>query len=346
MRIYGGKPKVSRGVKRWWVLPAVAAVVLLALILFPPSAHVRGPEVKRFYAPDSFWNRPVPASAPTDPNSRAAVAVSLVAHAHRVGFSNGAFGIPLAYASARDKVYTIACTGDEGQCNGRKSFPFPIPAGTRVATGSDHHLSVIYPTMDGSPFAGKELDIWEARYDRATDSWSGIGMNILDLYGSGVCEPTSAQRAAGRSCQSSVAAGVAALGGLVRPEEIAQGHIDHALAIATPANLAGYIACPATHTDGNHPGPAIPEGGRVQLDPSINVEAEDWPQWIKIIAVALQRYGGINVDYADVPLVRGVTDQNPGVPSWSSVGVPVDRYNNLSVIPWNRVRLIATRPCP
>jgi hypothetical protein len=315
------------------------------LFTIASSGRLYATDAMRFYADDSFWNTPVAAHASADPNSSAEISASILPWASRFGFSNGAFGVPLAYASANDKVYTIACTGTVDQCNGKSSFKFPIPSGSKAATGSDHHLSVLYTSRAGSPYAGKELDIWEAHYDPASDTWSGIGMNFLDLYGSGVCQPTAAQLASGQSCGSSVAAGVAALGGLVRPEEIQQGHIDHVLAMATPANLTGYVACPATRTDGNHAPPAIPEGALMQLDPTFNVAAQNWPTWVKIIAVALQKYGAINVDYADVPLVRGVTDQNAGVPSWASVGVPVDQYNNLAMIPWKRLRVIATQRC-
>lgn len=322
------------------------ALCLVTLAVWQPSPRTLRGAVNRLYAADSFWNIPIAPSAEIDANSDAEVSASFARYASRAGFSNGAYGIPMAYASAGDKVYTIACTGDAEQCNGRKTFRFPIPAASKPATGSDRHLSVIYTAEDGSPYAGKELDMWDSHYDSGSDAWSAQGVNILDLYGSGVCQPTPAQRAAGQHCLSSVASGVAALGGVVRPEEIAQGHIDHALAIAVPRVLAGYLACPATHTDGRSAAPAVPEGARVQLDPSIDVGAQDWPRWVKLIAVALQRYGGIVVDYSDVLVVKGVSDQNAGVPSWTSVGVPVDQYDNLSLLPWNRMRVLAIRRCP
>ncbi len=328
------------------LLVAVGTCALALQLSRAPSTSAYGSGAGRFYAADSFWNTPIAPTAATDPSSSAQVSVSILPRASRAVFSNGPFGIPLAYASASDKVYTVACTGDVYQCNGQTRFKFPIPAGSKVATGTDHHLSVVYTAQDGSASSGKELDMWEAYYNRAKDNWTAIAINILDLYGSGGCEPTKAQLAAGQHCGTSVAAGVAALGGLVRPEEIEQGHIDHALAIATPANLAGYIACPATRTDGQHAAPAIPEGARVQLDPTLDVNAQPWPKWVKVIGVALQKYGAINVDFADVPLVRGVTDQNAGVPRWQSVGVPVDQHNNLAMIPWNRLRVITTQPCP
>src|SRR5207245_1991539 len=77
-----------------------------------------------------------------------------------------------------------------------------------------------------------------------------------------------------------------------RREQLAQGHIDHALFFTTPYTRKDYIAWPATHTDGQHTDPAaIPQGARIQLDPDFDVEAQRWPRWEKILARALQRYG-------------------------------------------------------
>jgi hypothetical protein len=249
--------------------------------------------------------------------------------------------MPLAYARSTDKVYTVRCTiyGSPSAAPGGPGVQFPIPARAKRAAGSDHALTVVYPAMDGSPYAGKELDIWEARYYTSNDTWSAGTVVVNDLFGWGATCPLR------QHCNGGRAAGFANLGGAVRPEEIAQGHIDHALAFATPHNLANYIACPATHTDGRAPAPALPEGARIQLDPGYDVEAQNWPRWVKIIAHTLQTYGAYNGDYSDVLVIFGVTDQNGGVPSWSSVGVPVDQYNDLNMLPWGNMRVIQFTSC-
>ena len=92
--------------------------------------------------------------------------------------------------------------------------------------------------------------------------------------------------------ESANAANFPLLGGILRPEEIAQGHIDHALAFMMPgvSNL-GHV-CPATHHDGDSSDPnALMEGMRIQLDPSIAVGSLPLPGWQKTIARALQVYG-------------------------------------------------------
>jgi len=299
------------------------------------------PNTSGIYSPTSFWNTPIPPNPSIDPNSSTMIQQSILNQLSKnITFSNGGYGMALAYAKAGDPIYSVKCTQ---YCNGPvgMTLNFPIPSGTVPATGSDHHLVVAYMAQDGSPYAGKELDMWEASYSNG--SWSAAGAYINDLKGWGAACPS------GQHCLSNVAAGFSGLGGAVRPEEIAAGHIDHALAIATPYNrTGGYFACPATHHDeiaGSTS--ALPQGARIQLDPSFNVDAQNWPQWIKIIAKALQTYGAYNRDFSGVVVVYGVTDQNAGVPKWSSVGVPYDSnaYGALNVIPWNKMRVLMMSNC-
>jgi hypothetical protein len=102
-------------------------------------------------------------------------------------------------------------------------------------------------------------------------------------------------------------AGVPYLAGLVRPCEVAQGHIDHALAFAYPRTTAQFVF-PATKSDGHAPsGQGLPEGARLQLDPSISdsVITSTWgcSGACYTIAKALQRYGMYVVDTGGHPKI-------------------------------------------
>jgi hypothetical protein len=282
----------------------------------------------RFYAANSFWNTPISANPQIDPNSAAMVATAITPYTSTAAFSNSdAWGMPLSYATSTSKTYNVACTM---YCT-VSSVTWPIPAGAQVATGSDHHLVVVN--------GNQELDMWEASYNASNDTWSADVIAVNDLYGWG------ASCAEGQHCQGSVASGVAALGGLVRPEEIAQGQINHALAFITPATRSGYIACPATHTDGvMSSSTALPEGALLQLDPSFNVDAQNWPAWEKMIAKALQTYGAYVVDTSGAIAIRGVTEQNLGTTTWASVGVS----NNgpmMTTFPWSSMRVLQLQSC-
>jgi hypothetical protein len=295
-----------------------------AAVPAPPSAAA----IARHYDDGSFWNIPIPENPAIAANSPAIVANAILPFVPTATFSNSdAWGISYINATGVSaKTYNIACTR---YCTG-DSIDFPIPPGAQPTTGSDHHMVVINGNL--------ELDMWLANYDPASDRWSAGVRVVNDLRGWG------AFCGRGQHCNGAEASGFALLGGTVRPEEIAQGHIDHALAMITPHTRASFIACPATHTDGKVDDPtAIPEGARVQLDPSFNVDAQPWPAWEKVIAKALQTYGAFVVDTGGALAVRGVTDQNQGGSSWAAVNTP--KGANISNIPWQLIRVLEIQSC-
>jgi hypothetical protein len=280
-----------------------------------------------YYAPASFWNTPISATAAIDPNSSAIIAYAIAPNASGAELSNdNAWGMGYIYANANSKTYTVACTK---YCTG-DTIAFPIPAGAKPSTGSDHHLAIIN--------GNQEMDMWDASYDASNDRWSAGVRTLTDITGRGAVCPQ------GQHCVGTVAAGFAMLGGAVRPEEIAQGHIDHALALMTPATKSGYIACPATNTDGaSSNANAIPEGALIQLDPAFNVDGQSWPAWKKTIAHALQTYGAYVVDTGGAMALYGVTDMNQGNVTWSSVGMT--KAPSLSFLPWSSFRVLQIQSC-
>jgi hypothetical protein len=275
----------------------------------------------RFYSPASFWNRLIPANASVDPESAAIIKTSILPYAQTSVFSNGDdWGISMARAQVTDKLYTVICTKyyDTGPVT------FRIPAGTRPTTGSDHHLVVI----DGY----RELDLWDAHYDPVKDTWSAGTRFIGWLDGWGA-NALPGQRAGG-----SVAAGFSEMGGVVRPEEIERGHIDHALSVMIPKPKNCFIA-PATAGDGtNADVHALPEGAHLQLDPAFDVDSQPWPAWEKTLARALQQYGAYVSDTGGAIGFYGQTDINKGNILWARVDVPKNAF--LYNLPWAKFRVL------
>jgi hypothetical protein len=302
-----------------------------------PPASTGSPA--KYYSPTSFINTPIPSNAVIDPNSAAMVATSLTAYESQAFLTNGGDGMAVAFAGSGDPVYTVTCTMySTSACTvGGAGAQFKIPLGATPTTGSDHHLVVAYTAMDGSQYAGMELDMWEASYDSATNTWSADQVAINNLSASG----WGAGCALGFLCNNSnVSAGFDGLAGAIRPEEIQAGVISHALVISSPAIRASYVACPGTHTDGGASSSAIPQGALIQLDPTFNVASQSWPEWVKIIATAMQTYGAYVRDTSGALDIYGVTNDNPGTILWSSVDVPVDQFENLSILPWSSMRVI------
>ena len=98
--------------------------------------------------------------------------------------------------------------------------------------------------------------------------------------------------------------GVPYLAGLVRPCEIAQGQIDHALAFAYQNTTSQFVS-PATKSDGSSSS-GMPEGAHLQLNPSIsNATIESWGCTGACFdaAKALQTYGMYLIDSSSHPKV-------------------------------------------
>ena len=130
-----------------------------------------------------------------------------------------------------------------------------------------------------------------------------------------------------------MAAGFLEWGGTIRPEEIAQGHIDHALVITSPYLRYNYISCPAVDIWASqspnyaHDHDAIPLGARVQLSPSVDVGKQPWPEWEKVVAL------------------RGEANLLRGYDAWSLVGMTNVPHPHLSNLPWNEFRVLKLRRC-
>ncbi len=99
------------------------------------------------------------------------------------------------------------------------------------------------------------LDFWRARREQ-DGSISYHFVKAWDLNGPGFQEP------GGVSARGS---GLPLFAGLVRPEEIDRGKIDHALAIAVPGAAKERFVQPASRTDGVGKRTSIPEGARLRL---------------------------------------------------------------------------------
>ena len=123
--------------------------------------------------------------------------------------------------------------------------------------------------------------------------------------------------------------------------ELARGRIDHALTFVTSHTCASTFRYPAIKTDGHKSMPCIPEGARIQLDPSINVDAvAGITPGEKMVAHALQIYGAYCHDTGGSDL--GFTFENPidGQPNvYPGIGFPVD-YTHMSHIPWSGIRVL------
>lgn len=285
----------------------VLAAVLAALVLVPSGAASAaagwqgfgagkwpGPEW-RPYAAGSPFNQQV-GNAPVHPDSAALVAGALqwgppASLTAGTAETSSDFGHPVYFSQPGDPLYTLRPTEHWGR-NTIAGTRIRIPAGARPAGGSDGHMTVVTPD-------GWEYDFWRAQAPppgggTLTFAWGGRVRITGDGLGG-----------------SATAAHFGALAGVIRPEELAAGRIDHALFIVLRCTASGtsfgfgarkrqswlgsYIypaaAGASTCDEGNSGLP--PLGARFALAMSSSqIAGLGLPRWKRAILTALARYGG------------------------------------------------------
>jgi hypothetical protein len=296
----------------------------------PPTSGCTPP-----YATAGPWNTPIDAAPTFDPDSAQYVNYLLTNTDQNILTSDPTqYSFPLFVADAATPLRTVRFnvnnpsgygsgtysnvygSGSDTATNmavtqGKWSVTLPVPAGASSANGSDGQAVV------WNPATGDEWGFWQLMPDPASPgnfvATNGYHYNIL---WNGVPPKGFGSRGPGMPYSA----------GLIRPCEILQGHIDHAIAFAFRSPSSSWVY-PATKSDGGNFGDAfpevagvtkrLPEGARLQLDPILTdgdlgilkdrhgnpcstIDAGGvWKQTTcLIIAHALQRYGMIVADHS------------------------------------------------
>ncbi|HEV2639562.1 MAG TPA: hypothetical protein VGX23_30780 [Actinocrinis sp.] len=173
------------------------------------------------------------------------------------------------------------------------SGPYLIPSSALVENGSsstgDRHV-IVYDQSDCESY-----ELWDAT--RLQDgSWTA---------GSGAVFNLRSNQLRPQGWTSADAAGLSVLAGLVQYDEVASGHIDHAIRITVPATDAAYL-WPARHDAGKPDGSLPPMGLRLRLKADVNISG--LPYQARVIAQALQTYGAIVADNGSAWYIGGTQD--------------------------------------
>jgi hypothetical protein len=280
-------------------------------------AAVRVPDGNRPFEAWSPWNSPIPDNPVLDSGS-AAKAAALTPE-HRAFADIQAFGVPIYDAGESTPRVPVRCTQTNWGTCGLEKAPVPIPAGAKPSSGSDGAMVVVDWTTDQS------YEFWQAR--DTSSGWSA---------GWGDVRPIASDGTSG----SSVGAGVSRLAGVVRRAEIEQGHIEHALVFSTSNACQSEFRHPATKTDGPSTRPdCLPEGSRIQLDPSINLDTIPMPAGERAVGKALQTYGAYAVDKGGAPMAFIFESPRDGWDPYPAVGFDHD-YADMTHLPWSSLRVL------
>jgi serine/threonine-protein kinase len=251
------------------------------------------------FPPTAPWYQDV-SKAAKDAQSDAAIA----ALQSKGGWGNGKmqidFSIVVLHADASTPMKSFTKTGDfySPDCD---YVPVPVPAGGAVEGESgyacsgdgDCHLIVIDDAQH------KLYEMWRA--DISGGSFSGGCLAVWDLT------KDYAPHGRGEGCTSADAGGFPMTAMLFTADEVAAGHIDHAIRFILPNDRigkGGYVH-PATHNTNasastTAPG-SPPYGARLRLRADYPVD--DLPSaGAKVVARAMQKYGMILSDGGNVAL--------------------------------------------
>jgi len=232
---------------------------------------------------ESAWNQDI-SRAPVAPNSAATIAYIDSHggnHLHPDFGSPRAYGFPYAVVGAAQRELPIHYTayGDESDPG-----PFPVPRGAPVEGGNrsdgDRHVLVV----DRSTCTLFEL--YRAFFERRDGAhWNADSGARWDLRSTAL-RPDS--------WTSADAAGLPIFAGLIRYDEVAAGHLDHAIRVTFESTRDAWVH-PASHCAGDTSDPNAPAmGTRLRLRRSFGLAG--FTGAARVVAEALKRYGLIVAD--------------------------------------------------
>lgn len=252
--------------------------------------------VWRAFDDGSPWNSPIGADPAIDPNSDGLIAdFATSSQWPFLGINIAGYGIPVYWADSSTPLGSVDTTGLGGEgFHDQNPTSVPIPVDAQPDPESDGHMCIIDRAR------GIEWGFWQANQVSGS-SWTCSVCATADLTGTGVRPPKDGNQDWWLS-HGSRACGFPLIAGLITVEEMQAGRIEHALVIAYPHIRSRYYTPPASTAQGTTaealPDRGIPCGGRIQLDPSLDLSSLGLSSSGLIIARALQEYGAFVGDYS------------------------------------------------
>lgn len=242
---------------------------------------------------NSVWNTRID-QLPVNPNSGAYVSELGAGSPLHPDFSTdptAVFPINVVHGNstpAADVYVNWPFTSDPG--------PYPIPSNAVVESSSDHHLIV---------FDRDNCMLYEAyqTFHNSNGSWTVDAISKFNLL-SNAAKPAD--------WSTSNAAGTPQFSLLVRYDEVASGHINHAISMTGYPTANRYV-WPAVHSASSITA-APPMGTRFRL--KANFDISHFSKSNQVILEALKTYGAI------------LTDNGA---SWHLQGAPDPRWNNADL---------------
>lgn len=297
------------------------------------------PRRPAWFSPDSFWNTPLANEAPVLEESEALVA-TLSAEIQREGrerrgpwFNTRNYGVAVYEVRAGQPRVSLRLENPDADLR-RAMRRVPIPDEARPALGADGHLVIWQPSSD---------TMWELyRARREGGRWVADYGGKIEEFSKSPGHYTDKRAADGRVLEKSgwgaTATSLPLLGGLVTPEDLERGRIDHALALGIAEPSSGFLA-PAKRTDGvSRAADAVPAGARFRLPVSVDIDRLGLTRFGRKVAEAAQRFGIVVRDTAGNVTFYGQSNATGDVYGEELEGAaPIDA---LEGFPWDELEVV------
>jgi hypothetical protein len=255
------------------------------------------PAPVQYFPPGAVWTQDVSA-APVDPQS--ATIIDSLSQAGGWGTGSMRVDSSIRVMQANASTPTVPFTPSPGfytpDSDLVSSVPLPADGGMEGQSGyqcdpsqQDCHFIVVNNDQ------GKLYEAWGANYDG-----NAVSATILAVWDLTRVYPASGR---GDQCSSADAAGFPIAPLLFTANELAQGHIDHAIRFILPNDRirAGVFVHPATHA-GSPQGSASDPPYGVQLRLKASYDLSQLKPAARVVAAAMQKYGMFLADGGSIAL--------------------------------------------
>ena len=335
-----------------------AAVAVLAVPsgLAADASAFGSPPGFRPFAPDSIWNLPLRDDVPLAADSSTHVSWLRGQIAASGSYINStSCGMPITWAAPDTPRVPVALAASSYQEKAliRAWRSVPIPDHARPANCQDKNFAVLQQQPDGTV---TQWEFWSAtrREDQSwVARWGGVTQNVaLDR---GIASswswrdwsaPTYQERTSGTTWNVT-ASSISMTAGVVTEDDMRRGVIDHAVAMAVTDAAKGRWHWPAQRSDGSSTDPAaLPEGARLRIDPSVDLDAMTMTPLVRMIAKAAQKYGIVIRDRTWSANVFYVESPEEG--QTSPVGALLNGAwpdKALVAFPWDKLQVLDGQSC-
>ncbi len=316
----------------------VVAFVITGMV-FSPTPATAAP--LRPFSSTSFWYQKIPANAALNPLSdtyKSTMQRLIADHYGTANMNTTEYSSPVFVADADTTPLRVGdrCGYGGGSTSSWNPFAIqltnvPFPANAKPSAGTDAEITIYQPSTDTI------WELWQA--EKAADgSWSACWGGRL--------EHASQSEGIYDKGFGVAATGLSLMGGMIHPEEIAAGRIDHVIDISLPHTQLGVQSWPANRNDGDVEGiEQIPEGIRIRIDPSVNFDTfPGLTPVARIVGKAMQEYGAVVRDKAGAVSFYGINTtpviEATGVNPWTEAFGGKAGYEQFTNFPWQSLQFM------